>query len=33
MKVVFLAGGFGSRISEKSVCKSKPMIETGGMPL
>ena len=27
MKVVLLAGGFGSRISEESVFKPKPMIE------
>lgn len=33
MKVVILAGGFGSRISEESVYKPKPMIEIGGMPI
>ena len=33
MKVVLLAGGFGSRISEESVFKPKPMIEVGGMPI
>lgn len=33
MKVVLLAGGFGSRISEESVLKPKPMIEIGGMPI
>jgi len=33
MKVVILAGGFGSRISEESVFKPKPMIEIGGMPI
>ena len=33
MKVVLLAGGFGSRISEESVFKPKPMIEIGGMPI
>lgn len=27
MKVVLLAGGFGSRISEESIFKPKPMIE------
>ena len=27
MKVVLLAGGFGSRISEDSIFKPKPMIE------
>ena len=29
MKVVILAGGFGTRISEESVLKPKPMIEIG----
>lgn len=33
MKVVLLAGGFGSRIGEESVFKPKPMIEIGGMPI
>lgn len=33
MIVVLLAGGFGSRISEESVFKPKPMIEIGGMPI
>ena len=33
MKVVILAGGFGSRISEESVFRPKPMIEIGGMPI
>lgn len=33
MKVVILAGGFGTRISEESVYKPKPMIEIGGMPI
>ena len=32
MKVVILAGGFGTRISEESAFKPKPMIEIGGMP-
>ena len=32
MKVVLLAGGFGSRISEESQFKPKPLIEMGGMP-
>lgn len=31
MKAVILAGGLGSRISEESVSKPKPMIEIGGM--
>ena len=33
MKVVLLAGGFGSCISEESIFKPKPMIEIGGMPM
>ncbi len=33
MKVVILAGGFGTRISEESMYKPKPMIEIGGMPI
>lgn len=33
MKVVLLAGGLGTRISEESVFKPKPMIEIGGKPI
>jgi len=33
MKVILLAGGFGSRISEESAIKPKPMIEIGGKPI
>ena len=33
MKVVILAGGFGTRISEESAFKPKPMIEIGGQPI
>jgi len=33
MKVVILAGGFGTRISEESALKPKPMIEIGGKPI
>ncbi len=33
MKVVILAGGFGTRISEESQFKPKPMIELGGKPI
>lgn len=33
MKVVLLAGGFGTRISEESHLKPKPMIEIGDMPI
>ncbi len=33
MKVVILAGGFGTRISEESHLKPKPMIEIGNEPI
>ena len=33
MKVVILAGGLGTRISEESHLKPKPMIEVGGRPI
>jgi glucose-1-phosphate cytidylyltransferase len=33
MKVVILAGGYGTRISEESISKPKPMIEIGGKPI
>lgn len=33
LKVVLLAGGFGTRISEESNLKPKPMIEIGGKPI
>ena len=33
MKTVLLAGGLGTRISEESQYKPKPMIEIGGMPI
>lgn len=33
MKVILLAGGFGTRISEESHLKPKPMIEIGGKPI
>ena len=33
MKVVILAGGFGTRISEESYLKPKPMIEIGEQPI
>ena len=33
MKVVILAGGVGSRISEESALRPKPMIEIGGKPM
>ena len=33
MKVVILAGGKGTRISEESQYRPKPMIEIGGKPI
>ena len=33
MKVVILAGGLGTRISEETVTRPKPMIEIGGRPM
>ena len=33
MKVVLLAGGLGTRISEESHLKPKPMIEIGNQPI
>ena len=33
MKVVILAGGFGTRLSEETHLKPKPMVEIGGRPL
>ena len=33
MKAVILAGGLGTRISEESYMKPKPMIEVGGRPI
>lgn len=33
MKAVILAGGYGTRISEESKMKPKPMIEIGGKPI
>ncbi|WP_270170789.1 glucose-1-phosphate cytidylyltransferase [Paenibacillus sp. SYP-B4298] len=33
MKVVLLAGGYGTRISEETVLKPKPMIEIGDKPI
>lgn len=33
MKVVILAGGLGTRISEETTLKPKPMIEIGGKPI
>jgi len=33
MKVVILAGGFGTRLSEETEVKPKPMVEIGGKPI
>ena len=33
MKVVILAGGLGTRLSEETVLRPKPMVEIGGMPI
>jgi glucose-1-phosphate cytidylyltransferase len=33
MKTLILAGGFGTRISEESIFKPKPMVEIGGKPI
>lgn len=33
MKVVILAGGYGTRLSEETYIKPKPMIEIGGKPI
>lgn len=33
MKVVILAGGFGTRLSEETVIKPKPMVEIGNKPI
>ena len=33
MKVVILAGGLGSRLSEETDLKPKPLVEIGGRPI
>lgn len=33
MKVVILAGGYGTRISEESAIRPKPLVEIGGQPI
>mgnify|MGYP000082506217 CR=1 FL=1 len=33
MKAVILAGGLGTRLSEETVSKPKPMVEIGGKPI
>ena len=33
MKAVILAGGFGTRLSEETAIRPKPMVEIGGKPI
>ena len=33
MKAVILAGGLGTRLSEETNLRPKPMVEIGGMPI
>ena len=33
MKAIILAGGFGTRLSEETVARPKPMVEIGGKPI
>lgn len=33
MKVVILAGGLGTHLSEETTFRPKPMVEIGGMPI
>jgi glucose-1-phosphate cytidylyltransferase len=33
MKVVILAGGLGTRISEETILRPKPMVEIGSKPI
>ena len=33
MKAVILAGGLGTRLSEETLVKPKPMVEIGGKPI
>ena len=33
MKVVILAGGYGTRLSEETVIKPKPLVEIGEVPI
>ena len=33
MKAVILAGGKGTRISEETIVRPKPMVEIGGKPI
>ena len=33
MKTVILAGGYGTRLSEETLVKPKPLVEIGGLPI
>ena len=33
MKVLLLAGGFGTRLAEETSVRPKPMVEIGGRPI
>ena len=33
LKLVILAGGLGSRLSEETIIKPKPLVEIGGEPI
>jgi len=33
MKIVILAGGYGTRLNEETIAKPKPMVEIGGKPI
>jgi glucose-1-phosphate cytidylyltransferase len=33
MKLIILAGGFGTRLSEETITRPKPMVEIGGKPI
>ena len=33
MKTIILAGGFGTRLSEETESRPKPMVEIGGRPI
>ena len=33
MKAIILAGGLGSRLSEETTLRPKPMVEVGGKPI
>ncbi len=33
MKAVIFAGGYGTRLSEETIIKPKPMVKVGGKPI